>query len=166
MFKRWRMWEAIGRKSMEVRRYWHEGKPRKGERQTFIPDQTADDSSNKRLLLAKGWIAGRWLFRGSPGLNPRWRVLDVARSGQSCENGRSSIRSFIGYDFPISSSTTFRSTTLPSLPLPLLCQWHNLDLFYSFRTPFSLWSTSSHNFSYNLVIVRSYRVFGFYLSYR
>ena len=85
LFKRCRMWEKrkIGRtENIGTREKERERKreARKGERQTFIPGQTADDSSNKRLLVAKGWIGGRWLFRGSPGLNPHWRVLDTVPS--------------------------------------------------------------------------------------
>ena len=125
LFKRWRTWGTKGERLGEVTGDigTRENQERENDRRLFLA-RLRTIRSNKRLLLAKGWIAGRWLFRGSPGLNPRWRVLDVARSGQSCENGRSSIRSFIGRDFPISSPGTFRSTTLPSLPLPLFC--HNL----------------------------------------
>lgn len=44
---------------------------------SFWPD-VLDGTIRKRLLQAKGWTSAGWLFRGSPGLNPRWRVLEGA----------------------------------------------------------------------------------------
>lgn len=151
LFKRCWMWEKrkIGRtENIGTRKRERKREARKGERQTFIPGQTADDSSNKRLLVAKGWIGGRWLFRGSPGLNPRWRVLDMVRSGQSCENGRSSIRSFIGRVFPISSPTVFRSTNRYRHH----CHWHSFASRICSTTTMSISWTNFELFFHRIIV--------------
>lgn len=82
------------------------GKKGKKERQTSRSGQTVDGTIRKRLLQAKGWTSAGWLFRGSPGLNPRWRVLEGASRPSRMRVRR------LGF----SSGTTFQHRLRPPLP--------------------------------------------------